>query len=163
MCSLSIKQDFKNDDQYNTPKEAWEMIIPFIPKNVTIWEAFMMGNTSSKSMDYLSELGCDVVGSPELDFFENDLGDVIVSNPPYSIKKRIFKRLAEIDKPFIMLLPVSTITKQFTKLLKREFIQIIIPDKRIQFMKGEDPLKRCWFDTMFLCYKMNLKNDITFI
>ena len=163
MCSLSIKQDFKNDDQYNTPKEAWEMIIPYIPKNVTIWEAFMMGNTSSKSMDYLSELGCDVVGSPELNFFENDLGNVIVSNPPYSCKKKIFKRLAELDKPFILLLPVSTITKQFVKVLKREFIQIIIPDKRIQFIKGSDPLKRCWFDTTFLCYKMNLKNDITFI
>ena len=163
MCSLSIKQDFKKNDEYNTPKEAWEMIIPFIPKNVTIWEAFMMGNTSSKSMDYLSELGCEVVGSPELDFFENNLGDVIVSNPPYSIKKRIFKRLAILDKPFILLLPVSTITKQFAKLLKREFIQIIIPDKRIQFIKGEDPLKRCWFDTTFLCYKMNLKNNITFI
>lgn len=163
MCSLSIKQDFKNDDQYNTPREAWEMIIPYIPKGITIWEAFMMGNTSSKSMDYLSELGCEVVGSPELNFFENDLGDVIVSNPPYSIKKRIFKRLAELDKPFILLLPVSTITKQFTKLLKREFIQMIIPDKRIQFIKGEDPLKRCWFDTCYLCYKMDLKNDITFI
>ena len=163
MCSLSIKQDFKNDDQYNTPKEAWEMIIPFIPKNVTIWEAFMMGNTSSKSMDYLSELGCEVVGSPELDFFENNMGEVIVSNPPYSIKKRIFKRLAILDKPFILILPISTISKQFVKLLKREFIQIIIPDKRIQFIKGEDPLKRCWFDTTFLCYKMNLKNNITFI
>ena len=163
MCSLSIKQDFKNDDQYNTPKEAWEAIAKFIPKDKTLWEAFMMGNTSSKSMDYLTELGCDVVGSPELDFFENNLGDVICSNPPYSIKKRIFKRLAELDKPFILLLPVSTITKQFVKVLKREFIQIIIPDKRIQFIKGEDPLKRCWFDTAFLCYKMNLKNDITFI
>ena len=163
MCSLSIKQDFKNDDQYNTPKEAWEMIIPYIPKNVTIWEAFMMGNTSSKSMDYLTELGCDVVGSPELNFFENDLGDVIVSNPPYSCKKKIFKRLAEQDKPFILILPISTISKQFVKVLKREFIQIIIPDKRIQFIKGSDPLKRCWFDTMFLCYKMDLKNDITFI
>ena len=163
MVSLSIKQDFKNDDEYNTPFEAWESISKFIPKDKIIWEAFMMGNTSSKSIEHLNALGCNVVGSHEIDFFESNLGDIIVSNPPYSIKKRIFKRLAEIDKPFILLLPVSTITKQFVKVLKREFIQIIIPDKRIQFIKGEDPLKRCWFDTCYLCYKMNLKNDITFI
>tara|TARA_B110000503_G_C6907622_1_gene313318 strand:+ start:107 stop:610 length:504 start_codon:yes stop_codon:yes gene_type:complete len=154
---------FKNDDEYNTPKEAWDAIVHLIPKDKTLWEAFMMGNTSSKSMDYLIELGCEVVGSPELDFFENDLGDVIVSNPPYSCKKKIFKRLAELDKPFILILPISTISKQFVKCLKREFIQMIIPSKRIQFIKGGDALKRCWFDTCYLCYKMNLEKDITFI
>ena len=163
MASFSIKQEFKNDDQYNTSKEMWESISQFIPKDKTIWEAFMLGNTTSKSMDYLTELGFNVVGSPELDFFTSNLGDIICSNPPYSIKKKIFQRLSELDKPFIMILPVSTITKQFVKKLHREKLQIIVPDKRLQFIKGEDQLKRAWFDTMFLCYKMNLEKDITFI
>lgn len=166
MASLTLNggmNTFKKDDEYNTPKEAWEAIAKFIPKDKTLWEAFMMGNTSSNSIENLTELGFDVVGSPELDFFENDLGDVIVSNPPYSIKKKIFKRLAELDKPFILILPISTISKQFVKLLKREFIQMIIPDKRIQFIKGGDALNRCWFDTCYLCYKMNLEKNITFI
>ena len=163
MCSLSIKQQFKNDDEYNTSREMWESISQFIPKDKTIWEAFLLNNYTSKSMDYLTELGHDVVGSPEIDFFTSNLGDIIVSNPPYSIKKRIFERLAELDKPFIMILPVSTITKQFVKKIHREKLQIIVPDKRMQFLKGEDQLKRCYFDTMYLCYKINLERDITFI
>jgi len=163
MASLSIKQEFKHDNFYNTPKYAWEAIAHLIPKDKTLWEAFMLDNPTSKSMDYLSELGFDVVGSPDLDFFENDLGDIIVSNPPYSIKKKIFTRLNGLDKPFILILPVSTITKQFVKCLRRDKLQIIIPDKRIQFIKGSDPLKRCWFDTCYLCYKINLEKDITFI
>lgn len=163
MCSLSIKQEFKNDDEYNTSREMWESISQFIPKNKVIWEAFLLNNYTSKSMDYLTELGFDVVGSPELDFFSTNLGDIIVSNPPYSIKKKIFQRLSELDKPFILILPVSTITKQFVKKLHREKLQIIVPDKRMQFLKGEDQLKRCYFDTMYLCYKMKLEKDITFI
>ena len=163
MCSLSIKQQFKNDDEYNTSREMWESISQFIPKDKVIWESFLLNNYTSKSMDYLTELGHDVVGSPEIDFFTSNLGDIIVSNPPYSIKKRIFERLAILDKPFIMILPVSTITKQFVKKLHREELQIIVPDKRMQFLKGEDQLKRCYFDTMYLCYKMNLERDITFI
>ena len=163
MCSLSIKQEFKNDDEYNTSREMWESISQFIPKDKVIWEAFLLNNYTSKSMDYLTELGHEVVGSPELDFFSTNLGDIIVSNPPYSIKKRIFERLAILDKPFIMILPVSTITKQYVKKINREKLQIIVPDKRMQFLKGEDQLKRCYFDTMYLCYKMNLEKDITFI
>ena len=163
MCSLSIKQEFKNDDEYNTSREMWESISQFIPKDKTIWEAFLLNNHTSKSMDYLTELGHEVVGSPELDFFSTNLGDIIVSNPPYSIKKRIFERLAILDKPFIMILPVSTITKQYVKKINREKLQIIVPDKRMQFLKGEDQLKRCYFDTMYLCYKCNLEKDITFI
>ena len=163
MCSLSIKQEFKNDDEYNTSREMWESISQFIPKDKVIWEAFLLNNYTSKSIDYLTELGHEVVGSPELDFFSTNLGDIIVSNPPYSIKKRIFERLAELDKPFIMILPVSTITKQYVKKINREKLQIIVPDKRMQFLKGEDQLKRCYFDTMYLCYKMNLEKDITFI
>ena len=166
MASLTLEKpviSFKKDDEYNTPRNAWEAIAHLIPKDKTLWEAFMMGNTSSKSIEILSELGFDVVGSPELDFFENDLGDVIVSNPPYSIKKKIFKRLAELDKPFILILPISTISKQFVKVLNRDFIQMIMPPKRIQFMKGKEALKGCWFDTCYLCYKMNLEKDLTFI
>ena len=163
MCSLSIKQEFKNDDEYNTSREMWESIAQFIPKDKTIWEAFLLNNHTSKSMDYLTELGFNVVGSPEIDFFTSNLGDIIVSNPPYSIKKKIFQRLSILDKPFIMILPVSTITKQFVKKLHREKLQIIVPDKRMQFLKGTEQLKRCYFDTMYLCYKMKLEKDITFI
>ena len=83
MASFSIKQEFKNDDQYNTSREMWESISQFIPKDKTIWEAFMLENTTSKSMDYLTELGHEVVGSPEIDFFTSNLGD-------YRFKSSIF-------------------------------------------------------------------------
>ena len=105
-----------------------------------------------------------MVGGFDIDFFgELPEYDIIVSNPPYSIKKKIFQRLAELDKPFILVLPISTITKQFVKVLDRSKLQMIIPSNRMQFEKAGVELSRCWFDTCYLCFKMDLKQDITFI
>lgn len=166
MASMTTrkKRAFHQDDQYNTTKEIWEMITHLIPKDKVIWEAFMKDNWSSMSAIILRELGHNVVGNATLDFFgEPPEYDVIVSNPPYSIKKRIFQRLVVLDKPFILVVPVSTITKQFVKVLKRDKLQMIIPSKRLQFEKAGEPLKRCWFDCCFLCYKINLEQDITFL
>ena len=158
------KQDFHNDDQYNTTKDMWESISHLIPKDKILFEGFMKDNYSSKSVLILRELGFDVVGDPTIDFFgEIPKYDILVSNPAYSIKKKIFERLSVLNKPFILILPISTITKQFTKCLERDKLQMIIPSKRMQFEKAGVELSRCWFDTCYLCYKMNLERDITFI
>ena len=166
MASMTTrkKQEFHNDDQYNTTPEIWEMIAHLIPKDKILFEAFLKDNWSSKSAIILRDMGFNVVGNPTIDFFgELPEYDIIVSNPPYSIKKKIFERLAVLDKPFILILPISTITKQYVKVLERDKVQMIIPSKRMQFEKAGVELSRCWFDTCFLCYKINLERDITFI
>jgi hypothetical protein len=166
MASMTTrkKQEFHNDDQYNTTPEIWEMITHLIPKDKILFEAFLKDNWSSKSAIILRDMGFNVVGNPTIDFFgELPEYDIIVSNPPYSMKKKIFQRLAVLDKPFILILPISTISKQFVKVLERDKVQMIIPSKRMQFERAGVELSRCWFDTCFLCYKMNLERDITFI
>lgn len=164
MAGFHTKTFLKHDD-YMTPKYALENIAHLIPKDKVIWEAFY-GN--GKSGDYLKELGFNVIHEP-VDFFENDLGDIIVSNPPFSKIKEIMKRLMVIDKPFIIILPSSKINTLYFRDWKDKKLQIIIPRKRIHFEKlinGEKPenLKNaCNFDCFYYCYKMNLKTDILWI
>jgi len=167
MAGFHTKTFLKHDD-YMTPKSAWENIKQFIPQDKVIWEAFY---GDGKSGEDLRELGFDVIHEP-IDFFENDLGDIIVSNPPFSKKKEIYTRLKELDKPFILLSPCNTIS---TKYVREHFkdsenpLQIIIPRRRIQFTKkvdGEIPENwgdRCNFDCFYYCYKMNLPRDILWL
>jgi hypothetical protein len=102
----------------------------------------------------LRELGCSVV-SEDVDFFDNKIEfDCIVSNPPYSFKKKVFERLRQINKPFILICPVSTITKAFYQAYFAQRCGIIIPKKRIHFMKHGIQTSRSWFDVIYICYKI---------
>lgn len=162
MSAFQTKTFLKHDD-YMTPKFAWEDIKEYIPNDKEIWEAFY-GNGTSGS--YLKELGFNVIHEP-VDFFENNLGEIIVSNPPFSMVKKIMPRLLELDKPFILIMPSSKINTQYFRPWKKKGIQIIIPPKRIHFIKlvngKEVESKGANFDCFYYCYKMNLENDITWL
>jgi len=159
MATFTSKTFLKYDD-YMTPKYAWENIKQFIPDNKIIWEAFY---GDGKSGEYLEELGFDVIHE-EIDFFEEDKGDIIISNPPFSLTKEILERLYELDKPFILILPSSKINTQYFRKWKNKGIQIIIPPKRIQFIKNGNELQnKCNFDCFYYCYKINLLRDIIWL
>jgi hypothetical protein len=56
--------------------------------------------------------------------------DMIISNVPFSKKKEVLVKLKELDKPFIIIMPMSTL---FTQYLRETFgnkLQLIIPQKK---------------------------------
>jgi len=164
MAQLNSKQFIKHDD-YMTPKKTWEDILEYIPKDKIIWECFYGDGESGR---YLQQLGLDVIHEP-IDFFKENKGDIIISNPPFSIKKEVFTRLKKLDKPFIMICPSSMINTQYIKKLFENNLQIIIPKKRISFIKKingvipENWGNRCYFDCFYYCYKINLPSQIIWL
>lgn len=151
---------FIKHDDYMTKKSTWEDIKQYIPQDKEIWEAFYGDGTSGS---HLQELGFNVIHRP-VDFFENDLGEIIVSNPPFSLVKKIMPRLLELDKPFILIMPSSKINAQYFRPWRNKGIQLIIPKKRIQFVKknsdNDKKTDNCNFDCFYYCYKINLPKDI---
>ena len=171
MASLALGTGKKNDD-YNTPKYAWEWIKDYIPKNKIIYEPFW--NADSQSGQYLREITGNEVIFEDIDFWthrERNLKyDLIISNIPFSNKSAILDALYAFDKPFIIIVPVSTISKQyFFKWLRKagtENVSILVPPKRIHFDNKECKDKgksSCWFDVIYLCYKMDLQREINYI
>jgi len=146
MAVFQTKTFLKHDD-YMTPKYAWENISAYIPKNKVIWEAFYGDGASGK---HLKELGFNVIHDP-IDFFENNLGDIVVTNPPFSKSKEVMSRLRNLFKD------------------SNDKLQIIIPKKRIHFdkkIKGNTPKNwknACNFDCFYYCWKMNLPRDIIWL
>jgi hypothetical protein len=159
MAGFHTKTFLKHDD-YMTPKSAWENITQYLPQGKIIWEAFYGDGKSGK---YLQDLGYEVIHE-QINFFDNNKGDIIVSNPPFSLAKDIMNRLYDLDKPFILLFPQSKINTQYFRKWKDKNIQIIIPRKRIQFVKDGNLLEnKCNFDCFYYCYKMNLPKDIIWL
>jgi len=155
-------------DDYMSPFYAWDDIKHLIPRDKVIWEAFYGDGESGK---FLTELGFRVIHE-DIDFFNNDKGDVIVSNPPFSLIPDILNRMVDIQKPFILIMPSSKINTQYFRKFQQsqqDNIQIIIPKKRIHFKKLVDgkPVENwknaCYFDCFYYCWKIGLANDITWL
>ena len=155
----------KND--YNTPIEAWELLIDHIKdKNIKFWLPFY--NDGSIKQMLQKKLKINVIHQNK-DFFsyEPKSYDVIADNPSYFQKEKVFRRCVELDKPFALLVPMETVErKYFADMFKGDKrIQIIIPKKRYEFestysdSSGKIPFKSVW-----ICWKMNLKskNNIIF-
>lgn len=167
MAGFHTKTFTKHDD-YMTPFSAWENIKEYIPKDKLIWESFY-GNGDSGT--HLSKLGCNVIHE-EIDFFENDKGEIVVSNPPFSKIPQVLARLKELNKPFILIMPSSKINTQYFRKLfcdTEDPIQIIIPRRRIQFekivdgKKDENQKDACNFDCFYYCWKIGLNRDIIWL
>lgn len=165
---MAVFKSFTKHDDYMTPKYAWENIKDYIPKNKIIWEAFYGDGDSGK---YLKQLGYKVIHK-NINFFDNNLGDIVVSNCPFSKVKDILTRLKELEKPFIMIMPCSKMNTQYFRKIfcnDKDPIQIIIPKTRIHFIKVTNGAKvkdyksKCNFDCFYYCWKINLPRDIIWL
>ena len=158
---------FNNNDKtdnYITNKNGWESIKQFIPTNKIIYSPFYCDGSMKI---YFKEMGYDIIHNDE-DFFINynkHEYDIIIDNPPFSKRKEIFKKLKEIDKPFIIICLSNLIAcKYFTNLFD-ENLQIIIPKSRTKFTKFQTNNSNYTppMGTFFYCYKMGLVKDLIFI
>ena len=143
-----------HSDNLNTPEWTFKELIPYIPKGKILECA--VGN--GEFLEIIKKNGFEAVGTNN--FFEKlpDF-DIIITNPPYSIKDEFLKRAYELNKPFAFLLPITALEGQKRQLLYKKYgIQIIFPIKRTDFNgKG-----RPWFYTAWFCWKFNLPNDLIF-
>ena len=170
---------FNKADEYYTDKNAWLNIQQYIPTDKVIWEPFnsTISSFSMDSVNNLRDMGFETIVKPfnpetrENDFFTSNHGDVVVSNPPFSMKKEVLTRLKALDKPFILLLPYTVlVTKYFRLLFKNEKVKIIIPSKRIYYHKMvngvKEELSRPSFDSLYYLWKidsLNNMNDIIYL
>src|SRR4051812_43128451 len=97
-------------DRCQTPAYALDPLWPFLPPGATIWEpAAGNGNLSTA----LREQGHRVITSDILqgrsqNFFSyepDEPYDMILTNPPYSVKFQWMARCFQLGKPFALLLP----------------------------------------------------------
>lgn len=130
-------------DLFQTPNYATELLIPFIPKRIRwIWEPAC---GQMKISDVLLHNDYNVYSSdlgfpdPEDNFFTTEFpfpvykhNVAIVTNPPYSLKLKFWKRCMEFNVPFALLIPADYCgwVIEFLKMGAEK----IIPERRIDFI-----------------------------
>ena len=138
---LRSKTDKASDEVY-TPEIAVLPLLKYIDKSKTVWCPFDLKG-QSKYIEVFKKNGVKTIAShidTGQNFFEyepEEEYDYIISNPPFSIKDMILKRLDELNKPFAMLLPLPTLQgqKRFDYLKN---CQALIFNKRINFYKDKE-------------------------
>lgn len=140
-------------DELYTPPYAIHPLIKYIPRDIKkVWCPF--DKEDSEYVKILKENGFEVIFShieDDKNFFEYEPEDydMIISNPPYSIKKDVLKRCYSLNKPFALLLPITSLEGIYhSKMFRENGIGAVILDKRIDFNgKG-----KCWFNTSYLIH-----------
>ena len=98
-------------DEWYTPESAILPILKYLKKGSTIWCPF--DKEISNYVKVLKEKGFTVIYShieEGKDFFEyepKEYYDYIVSNPPFSLKNKVFKRVFELNKPFALIMNIN--------------------------------------------------------
>lgn len=89
--------------------------------------------------------------------------DIIISNPPFSQKDNVLKRLYELNKPYAMLLPIPTLQGQARFPWMKDGLQYLGFDKRINYYMNQDftqVQKGVSFGSCYLCKKFLPKDLI---
>ena len=150
-----------NDEIY-TPEIALNPLLKYLPKNIKIWECTDFGESNITKV--LKEHGYEVISTHKNDFdFLSDKPsfdfDMIITNPPYSLKDDFIEKCYSYNKPFALLLPITALEGiNRGRLYRKNGLQLIVLDKRINFMKIK---KSNWFNTSWFCWKL-LKKDLIF-
>lgn len=163
---LTAKTNKESDEVY-TPSYAIKPLLKYISKNKIIWCPF--DTEDSEYVKILNNNGNKVIFS-HIDngqnFFEyepEENYDLIISNPPFSIKDMIIQRLDELNKPYAILLPIPALQGQ-KRFPYMKNCQALIFDKRINYFKNKETKeiqKGISFGSFYLCRNF-LPKDLIF-
>lgn len=146
----------KNDECY-TPAYGVTPILKYIPKNAIVWCPF-----DTKESEFVKQIGKQnkVVFSHisyDQDFFEYepDQWDVLISNPPFTNKRKYFERALSFNKPFALIMSNTWLNDAAPKqLFKDKELQLLLFDKRMQFLNKGATQNKITFSSSYYCYNL---------
>lgn len=144
-----IGRAFKMDQKKNlywTPDWAVENLLPVIPKDVKVIFECACGNKNISKV--LEKHGYKVISTDittGFDFLTDDMDkeyDMILTNPPFNLKTQFLKRCYELEKPFLLLCPITVLeSNKRLKMYKENGVTFFMPPKRVNFISSYEEHK----------------------
>lgn len=153
-----------NNDECYTPKYGVVPILEYIPEGKVVWCPFdTLESEFVKQISLKNKVVYSHIKEGQ-DFFtyEPEEWDVIVSNPPFTNKRKFFERALSFNKPFALIMTNTWLNDSAPKqLFKEKDLQLLMFDKRMKFVSpdGRDNSK-ITFSSSYYCWNFLPKQII---
>jgi hypothetical protein len=150
-----------NNDECYTPYYGVIPILKYIPEDAIVWCPF-----DTKESEFVKQIPNNVYShiNTGQDFFtyEPDNWDVIVSNPPFTDKRKFFERALSFNKPFALIMTNAWLNDSAPKqLFKDKDLQLLMFDKRMMFNSPDGrPNDKITFSSSYYCWNFLPKQII---
>lgn len=159
--SAKILYSKGQQDEYMTPLYAVKPLVDYFINlygvNNIVWCPF--DKDSSNFVKYLKSCGVNVINShieDGKDFYSYcpEKFDFIISNPPFTNKRKIFERALFLNKPFALLMTNTWLNDSAPKILFfKKDLQLFMFKDRINFIKLDGTVDtKTTFSSSFYCY-----------
>ena len=150
-------------DNFETPAYAFDLLLPYLKKDWVIWEPAVGKGRLERAM---CSRGFTVTATAE-DFLVKRAYfyfDVIITNPPYSLKNGFLEKCYEYKKPFALLLPLTALETKRRQFLYTQYgLEMIIPDGRIDFGTPSGKKSSAWFATAWFTWGLDIGRQLNFV
>ena len=150
------------DDEFKTPAYAVKPILSYLPKDKIYWECTDNGTSNISAVLRANKYKVISTYKQQFDFLIDEPNfkfDILITNPPYSLKTQFLERAYNLNKPFAFLMPITTLEgSKRNRLFKQYGIQILVLDKRVNFIIDKN---NSWFNTSWFCWHL-LPKDLIF-
>ena len=142
-----------------TPPHGVAPLLPYLPDGARIWECASGEGWIARELEQHGHTVISTDWQTGHDFFnyEPDNYDVIVTNPPYSLKYKWLERCYQLGKPFALLVPFTTIAAGGAlKLYRRHGWEELRLTKRINFSMPNTGFRNAGaqFPVLWLCWRL---------
>ena len=156
----------KNDENY-TPSWGVAPLLQFVEwhadscnfvngRDLVIWMPF--DTKDSQFVKMISKMDNVEVAYSHIDLgqdfynFEPERWDIIVSNPPFTDKRKIFERALSFGKPFALLMNITWLNDTAPKVLLGDDMQLLMFNNRLLFTNPEGEVNsKITFSSAYFC------------
>ena len=152
-----------NDECY-TPAYGVEPLLKYIPEGAVVWCPFDKGDSEFvKQISQTHKVIRSHIDDGQ-DFYTyepEDHWDVIVSNPPFTNKRKIFERALSFGKPFALIMSNTWLNDAGPKqVFKDKDLQLLMFEQRMEFIHNGKGMGSPTFSSSYYCYNFLPKQII---
>lgn len=154
-----------NNDECYTPSYGVVPILKYIPKDAKVWCPF-----DTKESEFVKQISKHNLvisthistGQDFLTYAPDFEWDVIISNPPFTNKRKFFERALSFEKPFALIMTNTWLNDSAPKqLFKDKDLQLLMFDKRMKFHSPDGRSNdKITFSSSYYCWNFLPKQII---